>query len=187
MLPEVEWAFHLVPGDQLKYCALWEIERHCGGNLQPWLALTEDQRRRNILSVKGDSFREVLPSAPVELGDLFTEKEVVRFLIDLHEKRNVLVRQFERWLDSRRTNTERHKPRPPACHWKSFLADLVIYRATAAGLQRKPAQDATAPLWKAWKLDNATSGILSAPHWSRALKRAKNRLENSKLSSELPF
>lgn len=56
---------------------------------------------------------------------------------------------------------------------EELLSKIVILRLSDAGLMGKAARKATAPLWKAWKLDNATQELLSDQHWCRAKREAE--------------
>jgi hypothetical protein len=183
-LPRDEWAFHVVPQAELGPCALWELERHRGKEQKPWLALSTKEKARRFFN-RASFFQEV----SYEVGHYMTEwirKEsgqkdipikIVSFLIDSRADKGHLLKHFRFWLDafteSSTAKATRRALVPPKVHWRSVLTHLVIYRTTEAGLTRKTALRETAELWKAWKLDQATSGITSASHWSRARTKAK--------------
>lgn len=176
-LPEAEWAFHKVPQCELRYCAEWELSRLCGRKQQPWLKLTDAAKQRFVFQEQG-SFQEV----PIDIGHSLKRclkksapaVQVITFIVDFRENESALLEIFRFWFKS---SPHRKKCQKKSAtlngRWRSLLAKIVVLRATEAGFSRAAAKEKTLALWKKWQLNDATSGILSAPHWSRALREAK--------------
>jgi len=197
-LPWQEWSFHLVEPKQLAECARWELFRHWGMDARPWLALSDEEQVE-----ASETVWNPLEEKPPEVAQLFAHWlrnlrpeceplpfRAVTFLIDLGADNSELIDAFKNWLDSQprqarhwvrgrpsfvyEEGTSPKKFAKPLELGRSLLTSLVIYRTKMnAGLTRAVAIKATIDLWKAWELDNASTGILSPPYWSRALKRAK--------------
>lgn len=172
--PEDEWAFHKVPKKELRYCAQWELARLCGKEQKPWRKLTDTAKRRFTFRDQA-SLHEVDAALGRFLEQWLKRKvpavKVITLLVDFREDSYVLLELFKHWLESS-PHRKRFRMNSPS-RWHSLLARIVVVRATEAGLSREEAKAKTADLWKNWKLDNATEGILSAPHWSRALREAR--------------
>lgn len=185
-LPENEWAFHKVPKVELRYCAKWELTRLCGKKQKPWLQLTDKAKARVILQ-EHTSLQEIPASVGHVLvtstlrhffGKEYSALKVVTYLVDFRESESRLLETFRRWLKSspHRKKWQR-QPKPPSDRGRNLLMKIVILRATDAGLTREAAISHTSELWEKWNLKHATTGILSAPHWSRALRLAKKMRE----------
>jgi len=167
-LPESEWAFHKVRKSEIPYCARWELARLRGSKQKPWLELSEDAKAEFISADKWG-----LLEAPANLdfvGDATDSAlKVITFLVDFRESEAKLVEGFQRWLrSSPHRKRWRKNLKPPKERWRSQLATIVVFRVTEAGFTRKTAQAKTSDLWKVWQLKQMT-----APHWSRALRKAK--------------
>ena len=171
---EYEWAFHKVKKNELRYCAQWELARLCGKKEKPWLKLTKAAKRRFIYSDQG-SLKELDAAAGEVLRPWLKISlpavKMITLVVDFREDQSVLLKLFENWLES--SPYRKRFQRDSANRWRSLLSKIVILRAAEAGLSRKAAIQKTAELWRQWKLNGATEGILSAPHWSRALREAK--------------
>jgi hypothetical protein len=182
-LHETEWAFHtLKRKDELPYCALWELARLRGSKQKPWLKLAKKAKAQFIASEQ-----QVLQEIPPTVGPVLThsllghwfgkehaEKKAITFLVDVSAGKGKLIEAFTHWLDSTPYRRKwRKKPKPTKARWRSLLSKIVVLRTHEAGLTWSDAINATAELWKAWKLADATQGLLSQPHWNRALCEAK--------------
>ena len=183
-LPENEWAFHKVPDSELRNCAAWELSRLAGAKGRPWLDLSQEEKRLNnaenvstfqqVPPWYGDFLKNFLLKVPQMEQPL--PVEVVSFVLDYREAEPALIKSFRNWLRNSENRKKwyvaaslpPHRPRS-----RAILAGIVVFRAANAGLSRAQAIKVTGPLWKAWKLDLSEAGILSAPHWSRALARIK--------------
>jgi hypothetical protein len=173
-----EWAFHkLKRGEELRYCALWELARLRGSKQKPWLKLSERAKEKFMVSEQ-DSLQEIPATVGPALSAFFGKKpsplKTITFLVDLSEGEGKLCDAFLRWLrSSPQRKRWRMKPKATKDRWRSLLSKIVILRATEAGLKWPAAKEATADLWKKWKLDLASQGLLSQSHWDRALNEAK--------------
>jgi hypothetical protein len=162
-------------------CAEWELARLCGKKQKPWLKLTEgDKKPLRRLIVRQGGLQE-LPmdyacSLPV-LGLIKRNRpglELVVLVVDFAESEAALVASFRHWLRSSPSRKEWRKNAATLnARWRSLLAKVVVLRATEANLKRKAAIEKTAELWRHWQWDHAAAGLLSASHWSRALREAK--------------
>ena len=201
-LPEAEWAFHRVPKDKIRYCAMWELGRLWGSKQKPWLTLTLKERERFVLQEQGSSLQEIPASSgpgaedfarrvAQSVGEKDSSLKKVTFLVNFREREGILRELFRLWLKySPQRQKWRKGAKPPRDRWRSLLAKIVILRATEAGLTRESAIRKTAELWKKWKWgqkEAKTGGILSAPHWSRAKRQAMALRERAPVICDPPY
>lgn len=181
-LPESEWAFHKVLPAELSTCTHWELARHRGEARPPWLNLPPEQR---IALSTGRVFREIPPENSSFVACIFTNspivasRQAVRCImveVDFSVRDDALKKAFLRWLDTHpeRKEWQERNPNKTPNHrpWRTWLLDIVIYRAKKAGLKRKEALDLMWPLFEAWRV-TSTNGRTSSSHWRHALDRAE--------------
>jgi hypothetical protein len=149
------------------------------------LDLTPEERKRFVVEVAGSSLQEIPASVSPGviaiahrhrgfLGQDYQALKVITFLVDFKQREGTLRELFRLWLKkSPHREKWRENAKPPTDRWKTILGDIVILRATEAGMTREVAKEELSPLWKKWRYYSFTEGKLSRPHWRRSLVRAK--------------
>jgi hypothetical protein len=197
LLPESEWAWHKLKDSEIPDAGRWELDRHRGHNLSPYLesewhqlhSMLRDWKKRRAAFFAGPL--RVRRRIPEELkgGPNWHYGE---FGLLLERTVDEIIASFRKWLVSKMgKKLRRNRPSKSKIYWRSVLVDIAIFRADEATYTRPQAISLMRPMLKAfglWSkqpptkpLNKATilkswpepQGKLSRPHWSRSLARAR--------------
>jgi hypothetical protein len=162
-LRESDWAFHKVPREKLRYCAMWELGRLWGNKQKSWFDLTPKAKERFVIQDRGSGLQEIPANvAPLMVGPFarclghsfgedYSALKPITFLVNFREREGKLRELLKLWLKSSPQRKKwQKKTKPPKDRWRSLLAKIVVLRATEAGLTREAAIQKTSVTSRNW-------------------------------------
>jgi hypothetical protein len=199
-LDKSEWAFHKLDDDEIPSAGRWELDRHRGIQLVPYLDSDWHQIRQQLREFRTSKKKCPFLACPLRARRRVTETpnegsswHEGEFFLDLTFTVDEIVASFREWLTTNmHERIRKHRPGKSISYWKSVLVDIAMYRADEAGYTRPQAFELLRPIFDRFGLvpkdfrlsrpspkkvrpkdEKAHQGKLSREHWSRSLAKAR--------------